>query len=146
MVKKILNLSFGYSLNSFFSNSLNHDVAKWTFFNITQEPFLTLELIAWSACSNPSGLPIATDVNLTPVSLESYSTLNEGSNPGAEHNKMGVLDADSFSTTCFISTVYPSKNPSPKIKLINLFIITLNLSGLNILIICKSLIYLVSYY
>lgn len=46
IVRKILNLSLGYSLNNFFSSSLNHDVAKWTFFNITQEPFLTLELIA----------------------------------------------------------------------------------------------------
>ena len=46
IVKKILNLSLGCSLNNFFSNSLNHDVAKWTFFNITHDPFLTLELIA----------------------------------------------------------------------------------------------------
>lgn len=66
---------------------------------------------------------MATEVNLIPISLANYSTLKEGSNPGAEHNKIGLRDVLSFSTTCFISTVYSSINPSPRMELITLLAI-----------------------
>lgn len=56
---------------------------------------------------------MATLVNLIPISLLNYSTLNDGSKPGAEHNNIGILFDASFSTTYFISTVYSSIKPSP---------------------------------
>lgn len=46
---------------------------------------------------------MATPINLTDLSLERLSTLNEGSKPGAEHNRIGVLAEDSLSTIKFIS-------------------------------------------
>ncbi len=52
----------------------------------------------FSAISNPSADPSATEINLTFNSLASVSILNEGSNPGAEQSKIGLLAVASFST------------------------------------------------
>ncbi len=82
---------------------------------------------------------MATDVNFLLVSLTSYSTLKLGSFPGAEDNKIGDFELLSFSTTNFISTGGTSNDDSPKTFFTNLLAITVNLSGLNNLIIVNSL-------
>jgi hypothetical protein len=64
--------------------------------SITQTPFLAACYIDFSAYINPSALPIATEISLVPFSLESCSTLKEGSNPGEEHINKGDLGLASF--------------------------------------------------
>jgi hypothetical protein len=57
----------------------------------------------FSAISNPSADPSATEISLTFYSLARLSTLNEGSKPGAEQSRIGDLLVASFSTISFRS-------------------------------------------
>lgn len=48
--------------------------------------------MALSASSNPSALPIATDMSFALIYLLNCSTLKLGSKPGALDNRIGYLD------------------------------------------------------
>lgn len=54
--------------------------------------------MALSASSNPSALPIATEISFELSSFDKLSTLNEGSYPGALESKMGYLDLPDATT------------------------------------------------
>jgi hypothetical protein len=86
--KNNLKFGFGFILNKSCSNSFNQLGAKWTFFKITQEPFLAALSIDLYASSNPSADPMATSsYDLFNYFARSY-ILEEGSNPGADENKI----------------------------------------------------------